>query len=1426
MRGLIVVLLILMSLFSLSFVSANGVDLGFNDLEEGFVDIQLPPPPIFDNNTAFVNQTANWLTNIGVLTGVNETQHENVLGELTIKESWLTSFGNALWCALTGCTMQGDIDMGGFNITNTDTYFGDWDGGNVDNEFKLLRGDNPSLAMIFNYDGAIARIGTDGDDNFRIVTNDIDRFIVEEDGDVNFLTNDLTTTGNITANTGFLNLLDTARININQNISISNQSSNGLWNDSLTFVTGKAGDGSGIGVTFIDKLSGLPYAIFKPVIPGRGSVIQGSLILSSQDINLNITNSTLCQAHADEDNITLNIACNSSSAFFNGSGADLYIEGDMQVNQELWLRDTDGEFHFFSRELAIRDEMTHNTTLTGLNGSLNLADLNLTIETLDGNTIVVNIDKTNNILGFNKDSIILTGGTNSSPVFNQVFYTTQGNPVLNKIATLSEAVPGVASYLIGDSFVYASIVGATTGEEFIKGVYNRFLDDGAIYKSGFDINVTSDALNISSGTMKILLKTLVLTGSQSTTNLSIEINSAGDFVQHMNDLDGYDTYATGESISTNKYFNLVCGIVFTNDMQGRLFCVVQDNPSTEHTGVTQAETDETHVNFFPANSIVQKAYIPIVRIIVQSTPSGNVIKELDNTEMFIDLRGQAIGTGGSPPTFGDNLGNHIMTEDLVGSGFNINITGNITGDKLFINDWTNLTDQFNLTWTSTFNSTYDGIINWTDGAGATENFNTTGNISLKFGGLVSEVNPDGADAIRIKGTDYIDIVIGSMTGLFAVWNVADTIPVFYVDERGDTDIAGDLITIGDVTATNFIGNGSSLTNVWLSDSSQTGLTGNKGGSFKITTTDQIKAMDLVATDMLFLQDADTSNFLNIKALGSAYSANKMLSIDLGNEDRTLTFQGIVALSNVVLSDWFDQSVKTTASPVHAGMLINGILDFGTNEITDGSMTGDWDFGGGTLTTTDLGTFGNLDVKTDLNVTGTAILQNITTDDGTLEVFSKINVYEDTADTTTAGIIVEQDGAGDATTHYLLTGGQEWTIGIDNSNDDAFTISASNDLQNFRNFRFTTDSNFIINERGAGSTGGRISIFGKHPTDDIADMYTASVFKIGAAPTAGFGVGYLFQLENAGGGDPVDAGRFNFAWTDPTDTTEQSEFFIETMLAGSFVTAFKIDGQTTFIGDGGTTNYVEINGTGNIKLKGSAEMYLLDDRKLFLGTGVDASIFYDTTNLRLVANESGNGIVYVDTNLSAFNLIDRTIFWEKSLGSSLDYVKDSDDYKNDLETGWDDTKLSLFEQATYPVTDFDKPVNESYEVEVCETLMEEVCQNIISYELQGQYYQQVNNTVCGQNPQQDCSQQRCYYKEVYNKEILLGYEEVCESYCIDKKPICNNETRYNIIYPYKKNETGRLVSAVIGKHEQNIFDLIQENILMKSSLCKLGEIVWC
>ena len=77
------------------------------------------------------------------------------------------------------------------------------------------------------------------------------------------------------------------------------------------------------------------------------------------------------------------------------------------------------------------------------------------------------------------------------------------------------------------------------------------------------------------------------------------------------------------------------------------------------------------------------------------------------------------------------------------------------------------------------------------------NVNITGNLSLQFGELVSELNPDGVNATRIKATSSdVDVVLGDSTGYFSVWNAADDTAVFFVNNVGNTDVLGDL-TIGD-----------------------------------------------------------------------------------------------------------------------------------------------------------------------------------------------------------------------------------------------------------------------------------------------------------------------------------------------------------------------------------------------------------------------------------------------------------------------------------------------------------------------------------------------------------------------------------------------------------------------------------------------------
>ena len=81
---------------------------------------------------------------------------------------------------------------------------------------------------------------------------------------------------------------------------------------------------------------------------------------------------------------------------------------------------------------------------------------------------------------------------------------------------------------------------------------------------------------------------------------------------------------------------------------------------------------------------------------------------------------------------------------------------------------------------------------------------TAVNFLGEFGDLVSEQNPDAVNAIRVKATGSdVDVVIGDASGYFSVWNAADNNAVFYVNNLGDTDIAGNLTVVGTIINTDF-----------------------------------------------------------------------------------------------------------------------------------------------------------------------------------------------------------------------------------------------------------------------------------------------------------------------------------------------------------------------------------------------------------------------------------------------------------------------------------------------------------------------------------------------------------------------------------------------------------------------------------------------
>ncbi len=138
-------------ILSLSLVSADlfptpssSVNIGSDDTSFG-VNIFVPDQ-IFNSSAATSNSTRFWVTNsLGTLDDANTTQFDNIAGTLTID----TTYIDAHWCALTGCTMSGDIDMDGntldnvFDLNMTNQIKIEFDNSNFENSSINIINHNP-----------------------------------------------------------------------------------------------------------------------------------------------------------------------------------------------------------------------------------------------------------------------------------------------------------------------------------------------------------------------------------------------------------------------------------------------------------------------------------------------------------------------------------------------------------------------------------------------------------------------------------------------------------------------------------------------------------------------------------------------------------------------------------------------------------------------------------------------------------------------------------------------------------------------------------------------------------------------------------------------------------------------------------------------------------------------------------------------------------------------------------------------------------------------------------------------------------------------------------------------------------------------------------------------------------------------------------
>lgn len=446
-------------------------------------------------------------------------------------------------------------------------------------------------------------------------------------------------------------------------------------------VTNDLVNGTAYGV-YMDGQTGTNKPTFwiQPGGPGQASGIARTfLIVNEIDALQSTTNITSCSAWADEAGEILQIDCNTTT-----SGADLIVGDDIQIFGDMWLKDSDGEWHFLTRELTIIDELLSNTMSNLLDVSV--VGNTIVLNDTTGDTFTVVIGKNYTILTQSNDLVALNIGTDLDPQFNYVSYKNAANPTLT--ADTSEPAGDkvhVASVLVGSSGsnLYGFVDRFSHDDKFIQGVYHRFFDMGTLYNSGFLPALNTSTINISSGTFDIMLDEYTTTLIRdSAADGFFFINSSGQFIQATS-LSEITQYSDGTNIGSNKMVNLVWGIVPINLTEVRIMVVIQDFPGggNEYVNIDLAEADKFNkLNMFPSDDFLKKIFVPVARTVFRSTT--NEFQTLTNGDLLLDLRGTAGGLGGSPPSPSitdhgdlDGLTDDDHTQYLLANG-----SRNLTGD--------------------------------------------------------------------------------------------------------------------------------------------------------------------------------------------------------------------------------------------------------------------------------------------------------------------------------------------------------------------------------------------------------------------------------------------------------------------------------------------------------------------------------------------------------------------------------------------------------------------------------------------------------------------------------------------------------------------------------------------------------------------------
>lgn len=162
--------------------------------------------------------------------------------------------------------------------------------------------------------------------------------------------------------------------------------------------------------------------------------------------------------------------------------------------------------------------------------------------------------------------------------------------------------------------------------EFIHEMFHFVADMGAIYKSGMAPTATTTNVSIASGVANILLSDISTSALNVNTNGILYIKSDGTY-NTSTDFSFGGVYSTGETITSNRYFNVTIGLIIYNGAARILGLVQKGNAEYSTASAAYSDVSQTLVKY-PSQSLLLQSFIRIGRIIVQRVTSTYTLQDI------------------------------------------------------------------------------------------------------------------------------------------------------------------------------------------------------------------------------------------------------------------------------------------------------------------------------------------------------------------------------------------------------------------------------------------------------------------------------------------------------------------------------------------------------------------------------------------------------------------------------------------------------------------------------------------------------------------------------------------------------------------------------------------------------------------------------